>query len=165
MNSRFYRKTEGALPVLILAVTFLVYTGTTRFGFVYDDQGQIVRNLFIQSWQYAPRYFTSHVWSYLFPGDVANYYRPLFLLWLRANDALFGLEPAGWHLTSVLAHLLVTLEVYWLGVRLVQDRAAAAVGAALFGLHPIHVEAVAWVSGVTDPLAALLMLASFISFL
>src|SRR5438477_71308 len=57
------------------------------------------------------------------------------------------------------------LPVLSLAVRLVQDRAAAAVGAALFGLHPIHVEAVAWVSGVTDPLAALLMLASFISFL
>src|SRR5437762_13848436 len=106
MNSRFYRKTEGALPVLILAVTFLVYAGTTRFGFVYDDQGQIVRNLFIEFCQYVPRYFTSHVWSYLFPGYVANYYWPLFILWLRANDVLFVLERACWHLTSGLAVLM-----------------------------------------------------------
>jgi len=150
---------------IVLIATFLVYAGTLGFGFVYDDQGQIVRNLFIQSWHYVPRYFTSHVWSYLYPGDVANYYRPLFLIWLRANHALFGLEPAGWHLTSVLAHLVVTLEVYWLGVRLLEDRISAAVASALFGLHPIHVEAVAWVSGVTEPLVAALMLASFLAYL
>ncbi len=162
---KFLTHSRLTLPALVLAATFLVYAGTLGFGFVYDDQGQIVRNLFIQSWHYVPRYFTSHVWSYLYPGDVANYYRPLFLIWLRANHALFGLEPAGWHLTSVLAHLVVTLEVYGLGVRLLEDRISAAVASALFGLHPIHVEAVAWVSGVTEPLVAALMLASFLAYL
>jgi protein O-mannosyl-transferase len=162
---KFLADSRLTLPAPVLAATFLVYAGTLGFGFVYDDQGQIVRNLFIQSWHYVPRYFTSHVWSYLYPGNVANYYRPLFLIWLRANHALFGLEPAGWHLTSVLAHLVVTLEVYWLGVRLLEDRISAAVASALFGLHPIHVEAVAWVSGVTEPLVAALVLASFLAYL
>ena len=128
---------DQILPGVVVVATFLLFAGTLGFDFVFDDRLQILQNPYILSWRNLPRYFTSNVWSFR-AGTVSNYYRPLFFVWLRLNEALFGLQPAGWHLTSVLTHLLVTLEVYWVGVNLLPDRRVAAVASALFGLHPIH---------------------------
>ena len=87
-----------------------------------------------------------------YAGGVGNYYRPLFLLWLRINDAVFGNQAWGWHLTTILAHVLATLLVYLLAWRLGIGRDVALLAALIFGLHPAHIEAVAWISGVTEPL-------------
>src|SRR5207247_697512 len=96
-----------------------------------------------------------------FPG---NYYRPLFLLWFLLNYTLFDGWPPGWHLTSVLLHALASLLV-WLTARRLVGPSAALIAGAVFALHPIHVEAVAWVSGVTEPLLAVCLLGSFWSHL
>jgi protein O-mannosyl-transferase len=152
-------------PVLVLAATFLAYAGVSSFGFVYDDEAQIVHDSFVQHWRFVPAYFTSHVWQWIYPHVAGNYYRPVFLVWLLLNFKLFGLHAAGWHLAVLALHLVVTWQVYRLALRLLGTRSAALVAALLFGLHPIHIEAVAWISGVTEPLAAALMLASFLSWI
>ncbi len=150
---------------LALALTFIAYCGTVSFHFAYDDRAQILSNPIIHSWRLIPRYFTEHVWQSIDPDEPGNYYRPIFLVWLRMNDMLFGSRPWGWHLTSLMAHLGVTLLVYLVAVRLLEDRLAAAFAAVIFGVHPIHIEAVAWVSGVTDPLLALFFIGSFLCYL
>jgi tetratricopeptide (TPR) repeat protein len=150
---------------LALALTFLAYVGTLSYQFVYDDTQQIVSNRFLTSWRYVPRYFTEHVWGHQNPNAQGNYYRPLFLFWLFVNRSLFGLQPAWWHLTTIAAHLCVTFLVYLLVRRMAGDKLTAGIAALLFGLHPVHVEAVAWVSGVTEPLLALLLIPSFLCYL
>jgi tetratricopeptide (TPR) repeat protein len=147
----------------VLAATFLVYAGTLQFEFVYDDLGQIVANPAVQSWKYFPLYFRANVWMQQLP--VGNYYRPLFLAWLLLNHSLFGLHPALWHLTTLLAHLGATALVFALALRLTSDRRIAIVTAMLFGLHPVHLEAVAWISGVTEPLLALGLIPAFLCYL
>jgi protein O-mannosyl-transferase len=151
------------LPAVIF-LTLLAYSATPRFGFVYDDTHFIVSNPFIRSWHFVPQFFTSTVVAQERPGAVINYYRPVFLLWLRLNHALFGLNPVGWHLSTLALHLLVTWMVYLLARRVAREAPTALVAAAVFGLHPVHLESVAWVSGVTDPLAAAPMLASFLVY-
>ncbi len=99
------------------------------------------------------------------PGELGNYYRPLFLLWLRINDAAFGNHAWGWHLTTVLAHVLATLLAYMLALSLGLSGDAALVAALVFGLHPAHIEAVAWISGATEPLLGILLIASFLSYI
>jgi Flp pilus assembly protein TadD len=148
-----------------LTATFIAYAATLGFGFVSDDRFQVVGNPFIASWRFVPQYFSSHVWSYRYPHLLSNYYRPLFLLWLRLNEMLFGAHAWGWHLTSVAAHLAVTWLVYRLGWRLVHDKRVAAAGALVFGLHPVHIEAVAYVSGVAEPLSALFVLAALLAWM
>jgi protein O-mannosyl-transferase len=143
----------------------MAYFVTLGYQFVYDDQGQIVQNNFIRSWGSAPRYFTEHVWSHVHPNQAGNYYRPVFLLWLLINRTLFGLNPFLWHFAVVALHLLVTLLVYVLARRLVKDELTACIAALIFGLHPTHVEAVAWVSGVTEPLLALFLIPAFLFYL
>ncbi len=159
-------KPRFSTPVLVgvvLAATFLVYLGTLQFEFVYDDLGQIVTNPAIQSWKFFPLYFRANVWMQQF--SVGNYYRPLFLTWLLINHALFGLHPALWHLTTVLAHVGVTALVYLLAMRLTRDARIAVITSLLFGLHPVHLEAVAWISGVTEPLLALFLISAFLAYL
>lgn len=156
---------EARWPLLVLAVTLIAYFGTVGFEFVHDDIDQIVKNPHVQSWQFVPRYFTAHIWNHVSPEWGGLHYRPLFLMWLRINHSLFGLNPIGWHLTTVGAHLAATLMVYLLARRLLRESASAALAAAVFGLHPVHIEAVAWVSGVNEPLLAILTIASFLCYL
>jgi len=156
-------------PVLVLAIvlglTFLAYSGTLQYAFVHDDRGQILDNPDVHSWRFLPRYFAGHVWSGVMPSELGNYYRPVFLLWLRLNDMLFGAHPSGWHFTTVFLHVLVTLLVYRLAFRVTDDRWAAGIAALLFGLHPVHIEAVSWISGVTEPLLGALLVPAFLCYL
>jgi tetratricopeptide (TPR) repeat protein len=148
----------------VLALTFAVYVPTLRYQFVHDDRGQIVENPAVHSWHLLPAYFTSHVWAAVMPDELGNYYRPVFLLWLRVNDVVFGSRAWGWHLTTILAHLSTTFLVYFLALRFGGSRDVALLAALIFGLHPAHIEAVAWISGVTEPLLGVLLLASFLSY-
>jgi tetratricopeptide (TPR) repeat protein len=157
--------TQGLAAAGILVPTFLAYTATLGFEFVFDDRVGIVGNGALRAWRYLPSYFTAHVWSYQYPHLLSNYYRPFFLLWLRLNDVLFGPHAWGWHLSSVSAHLVVTYLVYRLGLRLTRNAWIAAAGGLIFGLHPVHIEAVAYVSGVPEPLSTLLLLAAFLAWL
>ncbi|HXE91167.1 MAG TPA: tetratricopeptide repeat protein [Terriglobales bacterium] len=150
--------------VVLLLVTALSYAVTLGFGFVYDDHQSIEQNPLLTSWRNVPRFFSEHFWSHL-PGVPARFYRPLLLLWFIANRSLFGLDASGFHATTVLVHLLATVLVYGLGVRLLEDRRAALVGAMVFALHPLHVESVAWISGVCDPLLTVGFVGAFLCYL
>ena len=155
----------GILDALACVISGLVYVSTLTFEFVYDDVPQILKNPAIQSWRYLPQFWTSHVWAAIYPHSTGNYYRPLFLLWLRLNYVLFGDRPMGWHATTVLCHVVATWLVFRLAQQLTRDRMIGFVAAVFFGLHPAHVENVAWISGVTDPLMACFFLGSCVAYL
>jgi len=150
--------------VAVLAATFFLYTPAISYQFVYDDNSQIANNPHLQSWSFLPVYFMHGVWSQNVDTQT-NLYRPLFLVWLRLNTVFFGQEPWAWHLTTLLMHVLVTWLVYRLSRKLLQHRSAALLAAALFGFHPIHIEGVAWISGVAEPLGATFLLLAFLCYL
>ena len=156
---------ERYFVAAVLFITAVTYLGTLQFGFVYDDDPQILHNPFVKSWGYVPQYFVSSVWKQLFPLVPGNYYRPLFLLWIRLNYAAFGLRGMGWHLTAVLLHVLVTWLVYCVIKRLTGRVTVAWLTALIFGVHPIHHEVVAWISGTTESLFAAMFLLAFLAYL
>jgi tetratricopeptide (TPR) repeat protein len=96
---------------------------------------------------------------------ILHLYRPLTALWMCSNFALFGLRPACWHLATLALHVLITYLVFVVTYELVSDRSTAFIAALLFGVHPAHVENVAWVSAANDLLMSALLLASFLAFL
>jgi len=155
----------GVAELLACGASALVYVATLSFGFVYDDVPQILKNPAIQSWKFVPQYFTSHVWAAIYPSSAGNYYRPLFLLWLRLNYALFGTDAVGWHMTCIACHVLATWLVFWIAQKLTTDRLTAFLAALIFGVHPAHIENVAWISGITDPLMACFVLGSISAYL
>ena len=164
MTSRLDLKSTKLALGFVLISTALIYISCLRYEFTYDDNSQIVINSAITTASHIPEYFTTHVWARIAP-EAANYYRPVFLLWLLLNYKLFGLSPFGWHATSLLVHLVATWLVFVLAKRLTANHWLATVAAFLFGIHPVHIESVAWISGVTDPLMTVFFISAFLLFL
>jgi hypothetical protein len=162
-------KTNRRPRIIILSIVLLaplaVYIAALRYQFVFDDPDQIVYNAAVHSATSIPHYFTSDVSPHASADEVGNFYRPVFLLWLLVNYKIGGLDPIWWHATSLAVHLLVTLLVYLLAFRMTRDELLAGGSALLFGLHPVHIEAVAWISGVTEPLLAVFFLTAFLCFI
>jgi Flp pilus assembly protein TadD len=150
--------------IIVLALTALVYLDTARYQFTYDDRAQIVENSALRSWSYAPRCFVEHVWQPIYP-DERRLYRPLFTLYLLVNYQMFHLNPVGWHLLMIVWHMLAALLVFMLARRLLRDDMMALIAALIFGLHPAHIEAVAWISAVPEPMIACFMLGSLLAYL
>ncbi len=148
-------------PALIASSVCLLYLATVGFQFVYDDSFQILENPWL-SWRHIPLYFTKHVWA--FTGVSGVYWRPLFLLWMLFQHMLFGINPAGYHAATVVLHAVATALVYRFSLRLTRDHATAVIAALIFGVHPVMLESVAWVSGCTDPLLACCFIPAFLSF-
>jgi tetratricopeptide (TPR) repeat protein len=137
----------------ICGLALFVYARSLFCGFVRDDHAQIVQNSDVQSWAALPHLLVSHLWNQQ-PGDGTHnlFYRPLFSVWMLAMHTVGGIEPWFWHLGNVLLHVLATWLVFRLCLRLTGSEAGAAAGAAIFAVHPIHVDAVTWVSASSEVL-------------
>lgn len=150
--------------LFVLLATFFLYAKTISYRFVYDDNFQILNNEHLRSWHYLPVYFTQNLWSHI-PHNQTNFYRPFFLIWLRLNMVGWGEDPWGWHLMTVLVNVLVAGLTYLFAYKLLNQRLTALVAVAVFSLHPVHVEAVAWISAVNEPLGAAFLLLAFLCYL
>lgn len=155
-------KSDFLICAAIAIIAFCSFANTLGHGFVYDDTRQILGNPLIQRSELYGKALTSDVWAFKGGNDIAasNYYRPTFVAWMIVNWRLFGPSAMGWHVTGVLLHVAVCLLLFVFLLRLGCERPTAAVIAALFAIHPVHVENVAWISGATDPLLAVFLLIS-----
>ena len=149
--------------LLLGLVTFVIYSGTLSFDFVWDDLPQIVNSPILRSWSNLPRAFGSDLWYHVARSQV--YYRPLFVAWSMLNYSLFGLRPWGWHLGAVLLHVGAVASVFWLVRRMGLEYWTAALATVIFALHPMHVEPVAWVSAASDTMVTIFMALAFGAFL
>src|ERR1700730_10551099 len=152
------------VPLAAGALALVVYSRSLFCGFIRDDLPQIVHNPQVQSWQYLPQILTLHLWNHI-PQFQALFYRPLFSLWMLFIDTVGGLSPWFWHLSSMLLHVVCTYLVYRLSRRLIGSEISAGLAAAVFAVHPIHVEAVTWVSASNELLFSLLTLCAMLILL
>lgn len=154
-------------PTLLLSVmgllTFVLYSGTLTFPFVWDDNPQIVNNPIIRSWSAVPRAFGSDLWYHSSRNQL--YYRPLFTTWSTLNYALFELRPWGWHLGAVVLHVLAVVVLFFLARRLGLEYWTAVLTSLIFALHPVHIECVAWISAASDTMVTILFMSALIAFL
>ena len=164
-STRLLGKASGRYsPGIAAAIAFLVYVPSIAYTWVFDDVPQIVENFRLTNGRFVPAYFSEHLWAHMLPAQYANYYRPVFLLWLRLNYALFGTAHAWpWHITAILLHVVATYLVVLLAREITQSHlqastsetdSTAVTAALLFAVHPSHVEAVAWISGASETLFA-----------
>jgi Tfp pilus assembly protein PilF len=158
------RRARSALRGRYLIVALLVgavYANTLGHGFVWDDPHLITRNVDTHRLRSIPLHFASEFLEGRRPGEtgpVNAYWRPVVLVTLTLDHALWGLAPAGYHLTNVLLHALNAALVFLLFRTIPRTRAAAFPAAILFACHPLQTNAVAYISGRTDLLAALFVL-------
>jgi tetratricopeptide (TPR) repeat protein len=165
MTTASRRPWLGLAGVLLLVAT--VSAPVFRNGFVIDDWPLIVEGKLIHEPRRVGELWVHHAMYAADPRQRAQApelatFRPLTLLTFFADAQLSGREPWAYHLTNLLAHLGVVLLVWLLGRRLLppERRHAATWAAAWFGLHPTLAEAHIWINGRSDPLCALLGLAS-----
>ncbi|MGD9015558.1 MAG: tetratricopeptide repeat protein, partial [Candidatus Omnitrophota bacterium] len=98
-------------------------------------------------------------------GVKYNSYRPLQMLSCMLDYSLWKLDVRGYHLSNILLHILATLSIYWLVNILYNDRFISLVTSSLFIVHPIHTEAISYISGRSDPLSLLFMLLCFVFYI
>jgi len=153
---------EGLSLAGVLSLTFLTFASTFTFGWVYDDPPQIPQDQYLQ-WNRLTYLFTHHLWAST-AGTEARFYRPLLSLWFLINKSLFGLDPHWFHVTTVLVHVTATGMAFLIARKVLRDTGPALLAAAIFGVHPLQVEAASWISSVNDPLAAVLCFSSFLAY-
>jgi protein O-mannosyl-transferase len=136
------------MAVLLMLVTVTVYWPVTGYGFVdFDDQAYVTENSQVQgglSWQAV-------TWAFLNP--VCCNWHPLTVLSHMLVCQVSGLNPWGHHLTNVLLHALNSMLVFMLLRQMTGATWRSLLVAALFAVHPLHVESVAWVSERKDVLS------------
>jgi Tfp pilus assembly protein PilF len=153
------------LIALLLLLAILPYANTLQNGFVYDDNNEVLTNPYIRSFAHVGDIFSTRILAHLGARGATNYYRPISIFGFLICYKLFGLLPYGFHLANLLLHALIVCVLFGLTKRLLQDQWLAFAAAAIFALHPIHTESVAWVSGVTDLELAVFYLGTFWFFL
>jgi protein O-mannosyl-transferase len=155
------------LLFLLLLATALPYLPSLGFGFVYDDVPEVIAAVTAQANQSPAEFYFTGVWDFRHATETMNsrYYRPLYRTTQRIDATFFGYNAVGWHLTTLGAHLAVTVLIFFLLRRHFPDPWTAFAGAAVFGVHPVHLESVAWITGIPDPMATLFLLGSFLLWL
>ena len=147
------------MAVLLVLGTVAIYGPAMRCGFVnYDDDYYVTSNVHVQdglSW-------AGMKWAWANP--VAGNWHPL-TIWSHILDCqLFGLKPWGHHLTNVVLHALNAGLVFWLLQRMTGAAWRSLLVAALFALHPLRVESVAWVSERKDVLSGFFGLLALLTY-
>jgi tetratricopeptide (TPR) repeat protein len=128
----------------------LVFWQVHNFDFVnYDDKVYVSENPHVLNGLTA----SDAVWA--FTTCYQGYWQPLTWLSLMANSQLFGPGPAGFHLVNVFFHLVNTLLLFALLKKMTSAIWPSAFVAALFAIHPMHVESVVWISERKDILSTL----------
>lgn len=153
------------IAFICLAV-LAVYSNTFTMDFVWDDFHHIKGNTLIRSLSNIPRMFTTDVWyGSTLDIDAAPYYRPLFKVSLAFDYFLWKERAFGYHLTNVFLHMAVSVFVYLVSLGFLRLSGAALFAGLVFAVHPVHSEAVAWISARNELLCALFMLISYYLYL
>ena len=147
------------LILLILAVA--PYFNSLQNGFVFDDHNEVQTNPYIRSFSHVPEIFSTRILAHLGARGATNYYRPISIFGFLICYQLFGLLPYGFHLANLVLHAIIVCLLFGLTRQLFRDDWLAFIASAVFALHPIHTESVAWISGITDLDLAVFYMAAF----
>lgn len=131
--------------------------------FAWDDNPLILADARVQQSEGLASVFTQPFSTPTVEWQV-SYYRPVTTLSYVLNHWLSGNRPFSYHLLNVLLHGMASVEVFLLTLAVFGSAGAALAAAVLFALHPAHVPSVAWVSGRTDSLCAVFLLAALLFY-
>lgn len=156
---------RGALPFdlmrnifLLVILIGLALSPCLKAGFVYwDDDLHLLDN------PQTKTLSLSNTVS-IFQSVVNKTYIPLTILSFNIEHAIFGLDPFVYHLNNLLLHILACLLIYQLLCRMGLGSMTAFFAALLFGIHPLHVESVAWITERKDVLYTLFYLLGLIQY-
>jgi protein O-mannosyl-transferase len=134
----------------LVVLTAVVYAPLAHFDFVkWDDPQYVTDNTIVLAG------LTWHGVAWAFTTSHAPYWHPLTWLSHMLDVHLFGLDAGGHHITNIVLHIATTLLLFGLLRKATGATLRSAFVAALFAVHPLHVESVAWIAERKDVLSAL----------
>ncbi|HNR93331.1 MAG TPA: tetratricopeptide repeat protein [Kiritimatiellia bacterium] len=138
--------------LLLAGFILLAYGQSLSHRFAWDDYGLIVDNDQIKVASGWLRSFARNFWDL---GENAkdptrSFYRPVIVLSYVIDHAIWKMNPFGYHLTNIVAHMLCSFTVFLVMLKLAGNPHYAAIGALVWAINPTHVENIAWISGRTD---------------
>ena len=148
MNSRFKIYSDLFICLILATAILIVYWQVRHYEFIYlDDYLYVVDNHNLQN----AFIFKGFTWA--FTTLHAGFWQPLTWLSLMLDYTLYGMNAGGYHWTNVLFHIANSILVFLVLKQMTGARWQSGVVAALFALHPLHVESVAWVTERKDVLS------------
>jgi len=142
--------------VFLIAGVFAAYGNVYKNAFLLDDEFLIIKNTYLRFWGDLPKLLTLN--STAGAGGFDAFYRPLQGLLYFIVYQLSRLSTFGFHFLNVALHAGNAVLVFVLGQRLGFNRRGAFAAALLWAIHPVHTEAVTYMSATADPLYALFCL-------
>lgn len=148
------------LLVILLSATFLAFLPVKEFGFVnYDDETYLTENPHVTSGSS----WANVRWAFTSCRYLSNWH-PLTWLSYFGIHQFFGLNPAAYHLANLFLHLLNTGLLFYLLWQMTGGVFRSFFVAALFALHPLHVESVVWIAELKDVLSTFFWLAASLAY-
>lgn len=178
-----YTSKKYMILALVL-ITLGAFWNSLNGKFIHDDIPQIVQNYTFGRWdrETLKSVLTRDIWA-TFRPDLAKdkldstYYRPVFTLFLMVGYELAGNHPDSspwkWHLLVILLHITSVILCFLvleksLAAASIDDRQRrllAAFASAVFAIHPVQSESIAWIAGLVNPLSAITLLGSLYCYL
>ena len=147
------------IALVLVAATVAVYAQVASFDFVnFDDYPYVTDNAHVKAGLTVP----GVVWA--FAATTQSNWHPLTWLSLMLDAQIGGLSPRVFHLTNLLFHIANVLLVFYILRRITGFDWRSAVVAALFAIHPLHVESVAWVAERKDVLSTFFWLLTMLAY-
>lgn len=136
---------------LIALLSFIVYANTFGNEFAWDDKDFIIERLEIRRLSNVPSFFTT--------GSM-GVYRPVRTVFYAVNYALWGQNPLGYHLNALFIHISITILIYLILISALSNRLSL-MTALLFAVHPVHTEAISFITTSFDEIGVLFLFISF----
>lgn len=154
--------------IIVVVAALVVYLNSLGNKFVFDDESVILGDKSITSLDNIPKFFKGEMG---FHKVIGKYYRPVVSSSYTVDYSLWNYNPFGFHFTNVLIHTINSVIFYFLLFMIFGKERKSSWdymilgGAVIFAVHPIHTEAVAWVSGRTDSLCAMFYFSAFVFYI
>ena len=147
------------LCVVAIGLSFVSLYPSVLNGWInWDDGAYVLSNSMVHTLS------GEHLYQIFSTSEQLGLYLPLSILSLAVDYSLFGADATGYHWMNLGWHLLNVLLVFQLFRRFTQKPVVAFIVALLFGMHPMHVESVAWISGRKDVLYTFFLLIAWLSY-
>ena len=144
----------------LITLTWLVFGQTLNHEFInYDDPDYVYHNTAVKQG------LTMHGVVAAFTHSYSNNWHPLTMLSHMLDCQVFGLVAGGHHFTNVLLHTLAVLLLFIALQRMTGTLWPSAFVAAIFAIHPLHVESVAWIAERKDVLSAVFFMLTLCAYL
>lgn len=156
-------KNNFLILIFFSLLGFGIYSSALHGGFVWDDEYLVEHNLLIRDLNHVGTIFSTDFGTG--GGKEYGFYRPLQILSYALMFHFFKDNVFYYHLISIICHILIAFMLFHLVLQLYKEGAIAFVAGLLWLCHPVHCEAVAYISGLGDPLALLFFLISMFCYI